>query len=416
MKILIPNVTGPTNIGDHAIASVLLHLLDSSISKKKIVIHTKNPELYEKNYPYELSPSVYQHIAMDSNNPVVSLYRLIKLFVYLFALRIGIFAFSGIRKSDILLKIVEDFRNSDLIIFSGGGYLRSQGGIKQSLNLLLQVLPFAIAKLYESDVIVAPISFGPFAYRWQAQLVAGVLNGCDVVSAREIQSYKAMQRLGIKNLILSNDLALLIKKSKPVDTKKNKKREVVVGFTIRNWLRDKSKQIKLEQAYVHALTRLSEKTGVVIQPIIQVQSPDFPFEDDARAVNRVCIELQETNAPVRDTIRIRSIDHAAHVYSRLDLLLGMRMHSNILAAIQGVPFAAISYEHKTEGIASQIDMKKYCINCEQVDNKNLYDLLINVYKRRNYLKNKLIKSIDNIRADDMQKWSNYLSKYQSFTV
>jgi colanic acid/amylovoran biosynthesis protein len=85
------------------------------------------------------------------------------------------------------------------------------------------------------------------------------------------------------------------------------------------------------------------------------------------------------------------------------------MHSNILAATQGTPFVAISYEHKTEGIAKQIDMKKFCIAYEQVDKDKLYTLLISAYKNRKYLKNKLLHSLKTIRDEETQKWSDFLS-------
>ena len=87
------------------------------------------------------------------------------------------------------------------------------------------------------------------------------------------------------------------------------------------------------------------------------------------------------------------------------------MHSNILAATQGTPFLAISYEHKSEGISKYLGMEKYCIKCEKVDKENLYELLVDVYKNRNDLKNKLASSIKAIQINETQKWNKILSQY-----
>lgn len=404
-KILIPNATGPTNIGDHAMLQVLLDLIEaSSLNKKKIVIHTKNPELYEKSFRYELSPSIYQYVVLDNRSPLVQGHRIAKVFIYLLAIKIGYMPLVEARKSDALVKLMQDYTSASVIIFTGGGYLRSRGGLKQSLNLLLQLLPFVVAKIVGSRVIVAPNSFGPFAYNWQLKLTARSLNGCDVVAVREEKSYQLLKSRGVKNLLLLSDLALLIKKSKN-HYKKNK----TVGFTIRNWLRDRTQQDKLENSYAQALMRLSKRTSATIQPIIQVASTDFPFEDDKESVQRVYNLFHDSDVPVSIPIKIKSVSHAAKVYGSLDLLLGMRMHSNILAAVQGTPFVAISYEHKTEGIAKQIAMEKYCISCKKVNEDSLYRLLVSAYRNRSQISNRLKATVESLRVDDMSQWPKILS-------
>ena len=310
------------------------------------------------------------------------------------------------RRSDTAVKIMNDYIQADVIIFSGGGYLRSQKGVRQSLNLLLQLVPFVVAKSVKRKIIVAPNSFGPFAYTWQYKATAKVLNCCDIVAAREEKSYALMKSYGVKNLLLLNDLALLVNKTKSINKKNN-----IVGFTIRNWLHNPVQQEKLEFSYANALIRLSKRTGATIAPIIQVASRDFPFEDDKESVRRVYNRLVAGHVPVSVPIKLKSLKHAANVYGRLDLLLGMRMHSNILAATQGTPFLAISYEHKSEGIAKYLGMEKYCIKCEKVDKENLYELLVDVYKNRNDLKNKLLSSVKAIQINETQKWNKILSQY-----
>ena len=403
--ILIPNATGPTNLGDHTMLEVLLDLIESTKGKKGIVIHTKNPELYEKKYVGKIVPSIYQYVALSNKNFIVSVARFIKILIYVCLLKSRVRSFISSNRGDIAVKILDDYVHADVIIFAGGGYLRSQADIKQALNLLLQLVPFVIAKTCRGKIIVAPISFGPFAYNWQGRLTAKILNGCDVVAAREEKSYKLMRSYGVKNLLLLNDLALLVNKTKTI-----KKKNTIVGFTIRYWLRSRVQQEKLEFSYAQALIRLSQRTGATIQPIIQVASPDFPFEDDKEAVRRVYNHISDGHVPVSVPIKLKSVNHAAKVYGSLDLLLGMRMHSNILAATQGVPFVAISYEHKTEGIARQIGMGKYCISGEKVDKDNLFRLLMEAYTNRKQLKTQLTASVESIRNNGISRWQSLLSK------
>ncbi|OGM20506.1 hypothetical protein A2714_03900 [Candidatus Woesebacteria bacterium RIFCSPHIGHO2_01_FULL_38_9] len=404
MNILIPNATGPTNLGDHTMLEVLLDLIESTKGKKKLMIHTKNPELYERKYARIIAPSIYHYVALSKINLIVRTLRMIKILMYSQIVKNRSRPFIS-KRSDTAVKIMNDYIQADVIIFAGGGYLRSQKGMRQSLNLLLQLVPFIVAKSVKRKIIVAPNSFGPFAYHWQLKLTAKVLNDCDVVAVREEKSYTLMKSYGVKNLHLLNDLALLVKKTKPTN-KKNK----IIGFTIRNWLRSRVEQDKLEFSYAHALTRLSKRTGVTIQPIIQVASPDFPFEDDKEAVRRVYNRLRDGHVPVSVPIKLKSVKHAANVYGCLDLLLGMRMHSNILAATQGVPFVAVSYEHKTHGITKQIGMEKYCISCEKIDGDVLYKLLMVVYRNRKRLRDQLITNVASIRSIGINEWQSLLSK------
>jgi colanic acid/amylovoran biosynthesis protein len=49
-------------------------------------------------------------------------------------------------------------------------------------------------------------------------------------------------------------------------------------------------------------------------------------------------------------------------YSRLDVLLGTRMHSNIFALSQGVPCLAVGYLHKTRGMMRMLDLEQWCLD------------------------------------------------------
>ena len=82
MNILIPNATGPTNLGDHTMLEVLLDLIESTKGKKKLMIHTKNPELYERKYARIIAPSIYHYVALSKINLIVRTLRMIKILMY----------------------------------------------------------------------------------------------------------------------------------------------------------------------------------------------------------------------------------------------------------------------------------------------------------------------------------------------
>ena len=59
MNILIPNATGPNNIGDQAALRALISLLRAKHKEATIIIHSSNPELYRKKSLTKCAPSVF---------------------------------------------------------------------------------------------------------------------------------------------------------------------------------------------------------------------------------------------------------------------------------------------------------------------------------------------------------------------
>jgi colanic acid/amylovoran biosynthesis protein len=122
----------------------------------------------------------------------------------------------------------------------------------------------------------------------------------------------------------------------------------------------------------------------------------------------VIAQLKKLNAGVLPIIKIKSVSHAKKVYGQLDLLVGMRMHSNILAAVQGVPFVAVSYEYKTEGIARDLQLGSVCIRCEEVNSNNLQKLVKKAFAQRGQLAKHMNDALLEIQSRDSLLWQRIL--------
>jgi colanic acid/amylovoran biosynthesis protein len=59
------------------------------------------------------------------------------------------------------------------------------------------------------------------------------------------------------------------------------------------------------------------------------------------------------------------------LYARLDLLIGTRMHANILAMTRGTPVVAIAYEHKTVGIMQMMALSEYALDIADIRDRLL---------------------------------------------
>lgn len=403
LTILIPNATGPSNPGDQAILKSLLALLRSSFPPSTdITIHSSDPHLYKKEKRIKIKPTLYMWAGFQNRNPIIRMIRLSRLFVSYVTTKLGF----SIVISKELRNVLNDYKQTDIFVFVGGGYLRSQKGLTQSLNLLMVLSMFQFAKLYKRKKIVMPMSFGPFAYRWQERLAAQALKGFDCVSLREKHSYKLLKKYRIKNLFLSSDLALLQKP--PQKNNAHKKQDFVIGFTIRKWLA-KKKQKRLEEAFFLSLKTFCNNTNAVVQPIAQIDNNAYGDKDKDIA-NTIASMLVKEGIAVLPMRIVKNYPRDISVYDEIDLLLGMRMHSLIFATLYNTPFVAVSYEYKTDGFVDSMGLRDVCIPCTNVTEKNLTKLLFLVYKNRIQIQKTLDASLQRIRERENKKWREVFSR------
>lgn len=400
INILIPNATSPKNPGDQAILNVLIDLVKNAHPSALITVHSTDPHLYS-DVKLTTKHTLYSWSVFEDRKTIARLLNVSTLLLQYLLLRNGV---KNIALNKSLSSLIADYERADLILFLGGGYLRSKKGIKQALNLSMHILLFKYAALFKARKIVGPISVGPFRYAMQERAVVRELRKVEKVAIREHISHAVVKKYKLKNTVRSADHAFLLKQEQK-STKKLPKR-VVLGFTLRHWL-EGEKQVHLEKSVVSAIEGFVKATGAKVQPIVQVDASEYG-EDDAAINKRIARKLQNKGIDVLPVKRIRSVNEAMQIYNRLDLLLGMRMHANIFAAHQGVPFVAISYEHKTEGIARELAMGKYCVSCEEIDGENLSTLLIEAFHKRKYLGKRLKDILKNIQKTEATQWNRYL--------
>jgi len=402
--ILIPNATSPRNIGDLAMLESLIALIKSSRKNADIRVQSIDPSLFSYK-DYKISDTLYGWSVLSISSSRIRVYRLLLVCFAYFAIRMNMNIVPFLPVT--LRKIIKDYQLADTIIFVGGGYLRSNKGLKQSLNLLMQLVPFIFSKLFDAKRIVAPISFGPFAYKWQERTSAKILNNFDLVSVIEDISFKILEKYQIRNLILSSDHALLLNGN--FHTKQlNTHKKFTLGFTIRNW-GSSDEQQKIEDVIVNSIETVSKSMALQVQPIVQVDAPQYGDEDE-KVTRRIVHDLIERGIKVLPIIINNSLSRALKTYASIDLLIGMRMHSNILSALQGVPFIGIAYEHKTRGIARQLNHEKYVIDCQHVNHKILSSLILNVKNQYKEVVALMTQALTGIQDKEIKRWQLLLAR------
>ncbi len=252
----------------------------------------------------------------------------------------------AVSRSDIR-GIWEAIGRADLVMFGGGSLLQD---VTSSRSLIYYLGLATMARLRRKPVMFCAQGIGPVTRPLGRALVPLIVNRAALITARDPEAAETFRRLGVTRppVTVTADAALVLGPANPaageallrgagVDVSRP-----VIGVSVRPW---KPGREPLEPRLAEALDRLAGETGaqVVFIPMQQVKDVEA-----SRAVV-ACMRAPAVvlNGPY-------TYEDLRAVIARCDLLIGMRYHSLVFAAMSGVPLVGISYDPKNDAFLRQI--------------------------------------------------------------
>lgn len=252
----------------------------------------------------------------------------------------------AVSRSDIR-GIWEAIGRADLVMFGGGSLLQD---VTSSRSLIYYLGLATMARLRRKPVMFCAQGIGPVTRPLGRALVPLIVNRAALITARDAEAAETFRRLGVTRppVTVTADAALVLGPADPdageallrgagVDVSRP-----VIGVSVRPW---KPGREPLEPRLAEALDRLAGETGaqVVFIPMQQVKDVEA-----SRAVV-ACMRAPAVvlNGPY-------TYEDLRAVIARCDLLIGMRYHSLVFAAMSGVPLVGISYDPKNDAFLRQI--------------------------------------------------------------
>lgn len=375
MKITLLANHSVANVGDHAILQETLKLLEESFPGAEIVLVFNEPAMAQAHYPqhHVLPSAIGLMTSLDSQGHYkLASRRQRVIFITQMLWKTMIIRLKGrpvltTKPEDRLLAAIAE---SDLVLGCGGGYLYSDPDeIFGWFTLVL--LPFIITHTLGRPLVLLPQSIGPLPNIRQRLPARWVIQHARLVVVREQLSFQLLQQLGIaQRAIIGPDMAFGMQ-STPAHTRSEmldmlfQGRQLppesvprLIGITAINWEGQSQifdRQTRYETALLEAVDCLTAE-GAYILFFPQCTGPS-QAEDDRRVAARITAQARHPerifHMPELDPARLQA------AYATLDLLIGTRMHSVILAANAGVPAVAIGYLPKTAGILEDMGLG-YC--------------------------------------------------------
>jgi len=326
------------NTGDQAILITITDLLKKKIPNAQFTVFSSNPELIKQKYGFQ--------------------------------------SFSHRRQ---LLKELWSLMTADLLIMGGGTPFYDD-----LLHMLHYSFLIFIAKVFNTRTIIYATSCRKLDTKYGKTLTKYIFNNVDQITIREKETINEIRKLGIKKPIhLTVDPALTLPLAPPkvIDEILHKEglsnlRKPLIGICLRPMLADSFHihhyQLFSEEEIKHfkqTLVRISDyltTIGTVVFVPMHTVTPD----DDREFAQEIIGRMQNSSA-VKSIKNSYSPQENKGILSKLNLVLGVRLHALILASSANVPVIAINYGHKTSGLMELLGLKEFSFDINKLNYDDL---------------------------------------------
>jgi len=372
--ILIAGYYGLGNIGDELILSGIINAISTYTDDVKFSVITNNP-----------AESKHLHNVM----PVPQ------------SLKKGAITF--IKNQITQREFVNVYKNiseCDILILGGGELLQ---------DLKFYYLPTWLSLLYlaqkkNKKTVVYGIGAGPVDTFLGKKLCRKILGKADLVTVRDSKSEIALENCGVPNVIKTADPAFAISPPK-VNLHENEK---TIGVTLHRFIYNDDMYRKTNGEKIN-LSHRRKKMAYMLESIAEIHGKKLMFLPTVKSDVYGYTEIKKF---MHDTEKALVIDYDSNInrffslLAKSEILIGMRLHSLIMASMLGIPIVPISYSGKVKSFLELINLNDLYIDIEDIDaqdfNERLYENFSKVLKKRTYYSNLLLSHSEVLRKRSLE--------------
>ena len=306
-NILISGYYGFDNIGDESILRTLITSLREKIPDCRLTVLSHNPASTREKYGVE---------AVERMSPGAIL--------------------RAVRQCDMLI--------------SGGGSLLQDVTSSKSIHYYLFII--RLAKLLGKKVFIYSQGIGPIDHAFNRRATAQALKKADGIVVRDERSAKLLEQIGLpqERIVITADPVIRMKRpdrtvGREILARAGIKKDgrLTVGWAIREKNRDSTFVREITEC-IRWLRENYDAESVLIP---------FHYEED----REVCSVIAErTNGAAKCLSEKYLSEDMLSIIGNMDVLVGVRLHSMIYAAIMGVPIIGVSYDPKCTAFLNSVGL------------------------------------------------------------
>lgn len=238
------------------------------------------------------------------------------------------------------------------LLLSGGGSLLQDVTSRRSLYYYLSIM--RLARALRKKVFLYAQGIGPLHSPKARRTVCDVLNHVTAITVRDEASAQLLREIGVtRPVTVTADAVLAMHPADPGIGRLLLQRygsggvAPKVGVSVRYWGNDTGYLTEMART----LDELRRKTGCELI-FLPMQYPE-----DMRAAAVVASQMREPATVLREPYTTAEM---MGIIGALDLVVGIRLHALIFAALMRVPFIGISYDPKVDSFLATLGKKPIC--------------------------------------------------------
>ncbi|MDN5348078.1 MAG: hypothetical protein PWP65_1642 [Clostridia bacterium] len=279
-------------------------------------------------------------------------------------------------------------RRADLLLSGGGSLLQDVTGPK-SLFYYLGIL--MLARLSRTPFMLYAQGVGPLKRKWGRWLTGRMVDRAALVTVRDSASRDLLRAVGVRRpgIQVTADPVIGLKPGELNLEQGKKKLDALepserprVALALRSW--------RGQENFYPALGRV---TGELISRGWQPVLLPFQFPHDLEACREAGRYIQVEVPILREYLPTEDL---LGFLSGFQLVVGMRLHALIMAAVLGIPFVAIPYDLKVEAFARQVE-QPCCSYIETITYEGLCAKVMDVVQNLEIYRYRLEQAVAELR-------------------
>ena len=307
LRILISGYYGFNNLGDEAILTSMQQALRMEHEQLALTVLSANPKLTESSHDVQaISRTDYKAI------------------------------WHALGENDLLI--------------SGGGSLLQDVTSSRSLQYYLLILAMSVVR--RTPFMIYGQGIGPIRKAWNRRLTGWILQAAKVLTVRDQQSFDELLQLGIPKakLYLSADPVLLFESPESApgqqilkDLGVQPERGPLLAVSVRSWGNDET---------------WIDQLALALDAIISTQQAQVVFipmqQSGDEAIGQKIKEQMKHKEHAFCLPHGYSVKEVLSVIKSCQLLIGVRLHALVFAAITATKAIAIRYDPKVDHFAKRV--------------------------------------------------------------
>lgn len=298
-------------------------------------------------------------------------------------------------KSKDYLNVLKNCEECETVVFAGGNIIMELNKFPTGIIHFQRIVKGLKANGKKVCFLFA--GMGPFKCKKSFKIAKKIFEMSDFISVRDEYSYQTVKKAVPEKEVEIWCDPVLVGNQENLNTKKSN----VIGINV--YFGNSNKEKKIEKSFVSVINSL----------LLRFSGHDIVLFSSELNDYRNVLAVKE-NFPDNERVRIEYADCAEAlfaIYSRIDAVLTLRMHTLITAVISGLPAVSVSWQPKVSSFMDLLNNSGLNITLDKFidDSQTVFEKMVYIIENSDEITEKNFKTIEKLKEETLNKMDKLIS-------